>query len=332
MEFKEGIGPHAQDLMRTATLSQMPFAEAAFAWLESRRFHLAPMTTVGYSYYIKEMHRFFGDVHIQDITGDMVRLYQAHRRKNAGADLINKELGVLTQIRVRMGIPLHDYQRLPKAKDWEPVGRALHSEEENRVVDACKEYLDHPSWDMAALATLLSLSSGMGPGEILSLKLKHCSLDPAWVLVPRSGAKRIKRERPVVLGEFGAIILRKALERASRKCGCMAADDQLFPFRNKNHTFDPKKPAKGYRGGMKAILLRAGVTMRRYDGRHTAFSKAAADSTISDRDLILHFGWNDMRMFRVYRHVNNTQLKHVASAIEKKPQSVNFIDNLLKTG
>ena len=333
MESSNGeYGPRIDCLMRTGTLTQLPFAEAALAWLESRRFHLAPMTFVGYSYYIKEMHRFFGDVHIQDITGDMVRMYQAHRRQSAGADLINKELGVLTQIRERMGIPLLDYQRLPKSKDWEPVGRALESDEEERVLEACKDHIDHKSWDMAALCTLLSLYSGMGPGEILSLKLKHCSLEPPRVIVPRAGAKRIKRERPVMLGETGAWVLKKAIERAAYKCGCTNADDYLFPFQNKNKTFDPKKSARGYRGGFRAILKIAGVKMRRYDGRHTVASKILRSPSISRDDAIAHLGWINPRMIPIYFHANVEGLQNVANAIEKKPVQSNYISKFLKIG
>ena len=328
-----GLGPrNADDLMRTANLIHLSFFAAAEAWLETRRYHLAPVTLENYAYYIKEMYRFFGDVHVQDITGDMVRMYQSHRRKVAGADLINKELGVLTQIRQRMGMPLHDYQRLPKDKNWEPSGRALDADEEQRVRKACKDNIEHPKWDMAAICTLLSLCSGMGPGEMLSLKLKHCSLDPAKVVISRSGAKRIKRERVVMLGELGAWALRKGVERAANKCGCLTGDHYLFCFQNKNKTFDPSKPAKGYRGGMKGILLVAGVKMRRYDCRHTAGINAFADPTIAKQDILEHFGWSSDKMIPVYYHPRVSGLKNVAMAIERKPvQNDNYISKLLKT-
>src|SRR5438046_2437424 len=106
---------------------------------------------------------------------------------------------VLTQMRQRIGLPLADYQRLPMPKDWESPGRALEDHEEVKLEKVFRAAVDHPKWDVAALASLLSMFSGLGPGEILSLKLKHCSLDPPCVIVPRAGAKRLRRERPVVL-------------------------------------------------------------------------------------------------------------------------------------
>ena len=317
--------------MRTATLSQLSFFAAATAWLESRRYHLAPRTFKSYEYHIRDLNKFFQDMRVQDITGDDVRLYQRKRRETVSPGVINKELGILIMMRERMGMAITDYQRLPQSKDWEPVGRALEDDEKSRIIEACMSLSDHTEWGVAALATLLSLYSGMAPCEMLSLKLKHCSLDPSLVTVPRSGAKRIKRERPVMLGEQGAWVLRKLIERAAR-LGCCESDHFLFPYRHRDHSYDPALNAKGYRGGMRQILKQAGVKMRRYDCRHTSISTALADPNVSREDAIEHFGWINPNMIPRYYHAKAAGLRKVAAAIEKKPNSVDFISKLLKTG
>src|SRR5579872_1047260 len=160
------------DSMSVLSLTSMLFESAAKAWLETRRHHLAPRTFKDYENYIKTLSAFFGEMRLPEIDGDQIRAYQRTRRVRAGAGLINKECGVLTMMRERVGMPLLDYQRLKEPKDWETPGRRLTHEEETRLEKTFRAAADVPKWAVAALTSLLSMKSGCGPGEIRSLRLK----------------------------------------------------------------------------------------------------------------------------------------------------------------
>src|SRR2546421_10317409 len=102
-----------------ADLIECSFREAAQHWLTSRKGHLAPRTYLDYGNYIGTLAKFFGKTKLPDVTGDQVRRYQRLRSKTAGPGIINKECGLLSQMRKRIGIPLTDYQQLAVPKDYE---------------------------------------------------------------------------------------------------------------------------------------------------------------------------------------------------------------------
>jgi integrase len=215
----------------SAELKQLPFREAAEAWLTTRRGHIAPRTMLDYSYYVKTLASYFGEMRLAEISGDQVRAYQAIRSHTAGPGLINKECGVLCQMRARVGLPLADYQPLQMPKDWETVGRKLGDSERAVWERVCKAAADHHSWDAAALCSLLSMKTGLGPGEILSLKLRDVTLDdPRRVEIARRGAKRIRRERVVLCPDDAGWALEKLVRRAIDKCGADSPEHFLVPL------------------------------------------------------------------------------------------------------
>jgi integrase len=204
----------------------------------------------------------------------MLSDYQRRRRQTAGPGMINKECGIVCMIRDRIGLALTDYQRMPMPKDYESPGRALTDSEEAKLERIFKAAADHPKWKTAALATLLSMKSGAGPGEILSLSLKDVGLDPPHISIPRRGAKRISRERYLELNGTAAWALERLMRRAIDECKCTLPEHYLIPRHNRDHSYDPTRPAQGYRAGLRELLAIAEVKVRRYDFRHAARIKS----------------------------------------------------------
>lgn len=305
--------------MRTAAYTQLDFREAATAWLQTRRLHIAPRTFLDYSNYIKTLSIFFAEMRPQEITPDMVRAYQQQRRLYAGPGSINKECGILIQVRARMGMPIADYQPLRVPKDWESPGKRLTDIEEARLERVLRAGADHPLWDVAALASLLSMKCGAGPGEVLSLRLKDCRLQPAEITIPPGGAKNVRRERLITLNDGAGWALERLIARAHTKCGCFAPEHQLIPFRRRDHSYDPTRPATGYREGLRQLLGIADVRMRRYDFRHHAISRALDNPKVSIEGAKAYFGWISPRMIRKYYHGNVATLRVVAAAMDRKP-------------
>jgi len=309
-------------VMSIAALAQLPFTEAAESWLESRRYHLAPVTHHDYSYYIHGPLQYFRDFRIPEITGDMLRAYQHERMQVTGPGSINKELGVIIQIRKRLHRPIDDYQRLQLPKDYETPGRALTPSEEAALERTCKTFAAHKTWDVAALCLLLAMRTGMTRCEILSLKLKDIAIgQPSVLTIPRRGAKRVSRERTLALvgdAEWAVLML---LKRCREKCNSTLPDHFLVPYMLRNHTYDPERPATTYFDRAKKVLGVAGI-----NGfwpnfcRHHAMSKALANPRVSLAMAREQFGHVDNKMQRRYYHGNLENLIAVARALdEKKP-------------
>jgi integrase len=204
-------------------------------------------------------------------------------------------------------------------KEWETPGRALTDEERETVERICEIVVEHPKWKTAALAALLAMKSRMTRAEMLSLKLKDCCLEPPSVGIQRRGAKRLRRERKVHLHEKGAWALEQLIKRAVEECGASDAEHFLFPFHNDNHTYDPTKPGKGYRAGMKKVFELAGSkNFKPNYFRHDAISRGLANPNVSVQAAISHFGWIGPKMIQRYYHAAQKEGQIVAAAIEAR--------------
>jgi integrase len=297
----------------------MLFPEAAKAWLLTRRDHIAPRTYVDYENHIKVLSRSFRNIRLDEITGDMLRDYQRRRRQTVGPGMINKECGVIGMMRDRIGLALTDYQPMPMPKDYESPGRALTTAEEAKLKRVFKAAADHPLWKTAALLSLLSMKCGAGPGEMLSLSLKDVGLEPPHISIPRRGAKRMRRERYLELNGTAAWALERLIRRAIDECKCTAPEHYLVPRRNRDHSYDPTRPAQGYRAGLQELLAIAEIKLRRYDFRHHAVSRALSNPLVPLEAAKSYFGWMSPKIVQRYCHVNQAAMRAVAAALDEKP-------------
>jgi hypothetical protein len=301
------------------SLGSMLFPQAAKAWLLTRRDHIAPRTYLDYGRHIETVSCSFRNVPLSEITGDMLRDYQRRRRQTAGPGMINKECGIVCMIRDRIGLALTDYQRMPMPKDYESPGRALTTAEETKLERIFKAAADHPQWKTAALLSLLSMKCGAGPGEMLSLSLKDVGLDPPHISIPRRGAKRVSRERYLELNGTAAWALERLIRRAIDECKCTLPEHYLIPRRNLDHSYDPTRPAQGYRAGLRELLAIAEIKVRRYDFRHHAVSRALSNPLVPLEAAKSYFGWMSPKMVQRYYHANQAAMRVVAAALDEKP-------------
>jgi integrase len=309
-------------IMSIAALGQMSVADACENWLESRKYHLAPRTFDGYRHHINTFSPFFSGLLISDLDGDHLRRYQYERAKQAAPDTINKELGVIIQVRKRINRPIEDYQRLQQAKDYESPGRALTASEEMSLERTCKTFAKHKSWDVAALCLLLAMRTGMTRCEMLSLKLKDVDLDlvPAQLVIPRRGAKRVSRERRLVLLGDALWAMERLIARCKEKCGGGQPDHFLVPFRASRDHYDPTRPAKHYREAAEHIFSIAGIeNFWPNFCRHHAVSKGLRNPRMSMAMANEQFGWVNPKMQKRYYHGSLENLIAVAQALDEKP-------------
>src|SRR5579864_2381913 len=103
--------------VRSAAYSGAAFQESALAWLESRKPFISERTYLDYTNYIGTLGKIFREMRINEIDADQLRAYQQTRSKRAGGSLINKEVGIIVQMRKRLGTWAElsrDYERLPE--------------------------------------------------------------------------------------------------------------------------------------------------------------------------------------------------------------------------
>lgn len=307
--------------MSIATLAQLPVRDACEEWLESRKHHICPRTFIDYSNYIKTVSPFFSRLLITDLDGDHLRRYQHERSLSAGPETINKELGVIIQVRKRINRPIEDYQRLQQRKDYESPGRRLTPAEEAVLTRVCKASADHETWDVAALCILLAMRTGMTQWEILNVKLKDITLgDVSTIFVDRRGAKRVSRERSVVIVGDAEWAAHKLIERCQNKCGGFLPDHYLIPGMNRDHSYDPTRHATSYRSGIEHLFAIAEIEARPNDMRHHSMSKALSSPRCSLAAVRDQYGHVSNKMQKRYYHGNLQNQKIVAEAAAAKEE------------
>jgi integrase len=306
----------------TPALTQLPFASACEAWLESRRPYISTKTHHEYKLNIKTLAAFFGELRLQEIDADLVRAYQRTRKLKCGAFAINHECGVLCQIRKRIGLPIEDYQPLPLPK--QERGRALADEERSRLLRVAKT---NPSWEAAYLATTISVNTTAGPKEVATLRLQDSDLERDVIRVQPGGAKNVHRMRTIPLNDESRAAVKVALARAKR-LGSIKPEHYLFPFRKKSgnrHSgadhYDPTRHQTSFKTAWLALRRAANIqNFRMYDLRHHAITALLENPEISEETAEDIAGHISRRMKKRYSHI---RMKYRRAAVEaiapKKP-------------
>lgn len=317
---------------KVQSIAMETFNEAAQIWLRGIKLQVAPRTYHDYVSYVRTLSNFFGEMKLQDIEIEHLEEYQqarssmVFRGKLVGPVSINHEIGlVLRQLLKRIGRwdselgPRYKPVRMPK--EYESPGKALKPNEEEKIGQIFHDAVERfPNHAVAALASLLSLATTLGPGEIRSLQLKDVQLElnPPRIQVPLRGAKRKRRARTVVLVGEGLWAAEHLMRRALEKCACRAPDHFLIPFRTKRNSYDPTKPTQGWRYSLRELLAAAEIKMRNYDFRHHAVTKLLENPNVSEQTAKDIAGWISPKMFNTYSHARIEALQGGAYALDRK--------------
>jgi integrase len=316
-----------EDPMRAQALTQLGFGEAVSVWLETRRPYLAEETFKNYTVYSRILTAFFGEMKLQEIDGDLVRAFQKARLASVTPGEINKECGVLIQMRKRIGQPLLDYQPLPDKK--ESPGRPLTADEDKALSVAGKFQDD---LEPAHLFVLISKNTGCGPKEVRGVRLKDINLEEKMMYVPRSAAKNEYRMREVPLNEIAFAAVCRAIELAVSK-GSREPDHHLFPFCVKRHQWDPTRPQTTFKKAWAKIKELSGIKqhLRMYDLRHHAATLMLSDPSVPPEAAIEVLGHVSKQMLKRYCHLNREAKRAAVEALARKsPSTVKIPAWLLK--
>lgn len=306
----------------TADLRVLPFALAAEAWLETRRAYISRSTVRDYTIYIRTLNKYFSDFHLNEISSDQIRAYQRDRSATVIFSSVNKETSVLQQMLKRIGRwpeLANDFQPLPPPKNADEIGRCVSDEEEAKFF---RVGLDNPAWSVAAWASLMSVNTTAGPGEMLHLRLRDLdTTDRLTLRVAPEGAKnRNVRVRVIPLNESALWAAKMLLARARYECNCAQPDHYLIPFNTDAKGFDPNKPQGSYYKAFNAILSAAHLDFRPYDFRHTAITRLLENPDVPLEVARAIAGHISDRMIRRYFHGRLTAARSaVVNALSRKP-------------
>lgn len=300
--------------MKTS-LTAVPFAEACKLWLETRRVYLSKSSIRDYEIYIRTLDRHFGPLRLNEITADDIRAYQRMRMARAGASAINHETSVLQQILKRIGRwpdIAANFQPLPLPK--ESPGKCLSEEEESRFF---RLGLSNRSWCVAAWASLLSVNTTAGPGEILHLRLCDLDLTQRTMRVNALAAKNRERMRTIPLNESALWAVNLFLERG-RTLGVKLPEHFLIPFPVHRGCYDPERPQAHYYRSFNEILAAAELNFRPYDFRHTSITRML-EAGIPEETVLAMAGHVGRQMLKRYSHIRLEAKWKAVAALEKKP-------------
>lgn len=310
------------DLMRTATLTQLSFREAALAWLDTRVPFLSAKTIHEYKLNIKTLNLFFGELRLTEIGSEHIRAYQRMRMAQCGPFAINHECSVLQQMLKRIGRwseIVGEYQPLPLPK--EKRGRALRDEERATLFRVAAS---NPNWMAAYLAASISVNTTTGPKETYTLRLKDVDLGRRTILVQPEGSKNVHRTRIIPLNDEAFSAVKMALVRA-RELGCHEPDHYLFPFRiggnRHKSSYDPTRHQTTFKTAWNKLKTQAGLAnFRMYDLRHHSITVLLENPECSEETAEAVAGHISREMKKRYSHVRIDARRKAVEALFPKPK------------
>jgi len=305
------------------------FKDAAEVWLAEHRRDISDATCNNYEHMLIPLTEAFGDRPLNEIDAADVEGYQIWRQKpwfdersqrtfRAGYSPINHECSMLRQILDRAGLWTKKiagfYKPLKQPKTR--AGHALEPEERARLLAVAK---GNPYWTVAYHATMLTLNTTAGAGEIRHLHLGDVDLERMELTI-RDGLKNEHRDRVVPLNESAAESL-VALRVRAERLGCTDREHYLLPHQahRRGEPFDPNRPMLSWKRAWQAMRAKAGLPrVRANDLRHDAITRLPENPQNSEQTVLELAGHVTKKMQSHYSHIHMDPKREAVKAAEVK--------------
>jgi integrase len=300
-------------------LAEMPFPEAAKAWLLAREVFISPKTFHEYELNINTLGRFFCEMRLREITPELIRAYQRTRARTVSAFAVNHECSVIQQMLKHVGLwdeIRSQYQPLPLPK--KKRGRAITAETRKKLFRLMSLNKD---WDAARLAAMICINSTASPGEAYKLRLRDVDMPGKRVILGMNGAKNEGRVRPIPMNDELYDACREAAARA-KILGSYKPEHYLFPRRAFGRQYDPELHQVTFRTGWMKIIKKAVESglevsgLRLEDMRHCAITGLLEDPSVSDETVEALAGHVDGTMKRFYSHIREEAARNAVSRLD----------------
>jgi integrase len=304
----------AQDLERTTLAQVWPL------WWKQKEQEIGPKTAKCYSEYRKPLLAFFGGMKLEEIDIAGIVSYRSSRT-TAGPGLINHEINCLSQILDTAGL------WAPIAKFYKPLrvpkrgpGQALLQEEALWLLEVASY---KKKWKIAYLASMVSVNTTCGPGELRNLRLKDVNLHSVPPMIDIvEGAKNDYRVRSVPLNADALWAIRELMILAADK-GATLPDHYLFPgmMAGKGGKFNVCKPLVNWKKAWYSLRKEAAkkypklITVRVYDLRHHAITSLLENPTISEQTIKDVAGHVSKKILERYSHIRTARKTEALEAL-----------------
>jgi integrase len=299
------------------------FEQAATAWLEGEKPHLAERTRDIYDVALRcHLIPAMGSWLLCDIEGDEIKAYQA-KRKAAGASArtLNKELQVLRQVLKRHKLWANLEGEVKFERESENIGKALTPDEETQLLKACE------SNQLLHTVVTVALNTTLRKNEIRLLRWSQIDFLKRTLTVGKSKTEGgTGREIPLNPPAYAALIKWAGRFPESKResyvfPACEAAGiERAHPT---SERIDATRPIKSWRTAWRAALKRAGLQIRFHDLRHTCITKLA-ESQASEQTIMSIAGDLSRRMLEHYSHIRMAAKRAALDAIASAPKKPVF--------
>ncbi|MCX6630161.1 MAG: site-specific integrase [Candidatus Solibacter sp.] len=256
---------------------------------------------------LKNVEKHLGEALLPDLTEDRVRHYVAARKKEGVCGrTINVEVGELSRA---IGKPWRMlWPRLRSMEERHDVGRALNSDEKQRLLQAADISLS------PALKTLVraALLTGTRGGELTSLRWRQVDFDQRTITIGK--AKTVAGTGRVIPMNDELVTVMAAHDRwFTEAFGETRAEYCSVPS-------DPTRPTVEIKTAWNTLRTSAKVNCRWHDLRHTACSDMN-EAGVPEAMQLAIFGWSSRKMIERYSHIRTEARRSAMDSLTlKAPQ------------
>lgn len=301
---------------RTAQL----FSVAADTSLKAKIAHLSSRSVIIEGANLKHINPYFGKMLLCDITADDISQYQALRLdQGAAPKTVNLEVGTLRAIlrKNRLWASIQPDVRMLRAR--EDVGRAISRDEESALLGACRASRSRSLYPVVTIA----LNTCMRYSELRLLQWGQIDLNSCTLTVgvskTESGTGRLLplNDRAVAILRFWASLFE------GREPSHFVFPAERYGASGDGATVtydsDPTKPIGRWKEAWESAKIRAGVSYRFHDLRHTGCTRML-EAGVPFSVVATIMGWSPsttVRMSRRYGHIGQTAQRQAVNALNE---------------
>jgi integrase len=263
---------------------------------------------------LERVKKVLGNVVLSDLTEDCIRAYIRKRQSEVSGRTINMEVGELSRAIGQTWSLL--WPKVRKLEERKDVGKALSPDEQRLLLDGL-EMSQSP-----ALRTLVPmlLLTGMRSGEAISLRWEQVDLLCRTITVGRAKTSS-GTGRAIPINDDLAHILANHRAWFVARFGEPLSEHYLFPWGSGEPT-DPTRHAAQLKRSWGELRMRAGVSCRLHDLRHT-FATGMAERGVSESTMLALMGHMSRSMLERYSHIRMTAKRDAVAGATLRPKVEN---------
>jgi integrase len=257
---------------------------------------------------LAHVKRLLGTLLLPDVTEDVVRGYIKTRLEEKASDrTINMEVGELSRAIGKLWSVL--WPKVRKQEERQDVGKALSSEEEQRLLEAtCKK----KRWQLGGTIIRIALLTAMRSGEIARLKWDRIDLAKRLITVGKAKSRK-GTNRQIPMNDDLFALLSMHHDWFVQKFGEPKPEHFLFPF-GKPQPTDPTRCTTSSKTVWGSIRKAAQVSCRLHDLRHTALTKMA-EAGVPESTMLALAGHMSRAMLERYSHIRMAAKREAVVAL-----------------